>query len=119
MSRKEAELDHMLLLNINRKAYMGSPMTLSHLTLTDVERSKSSWVGVRVELQSLRHCHQCSEQSVPLWWDMQGWVKLLGLLSWSAMHPHTYHTCRTTLGQLLGVLDSNASDITPVVRGQF
>ncbi len=29
----------MLLLNINGKAYMGSPMTLSHLTLGDLERS--------------------------------------------------------------------------------
>ncbi len=28
---------HMLLLNINRKAYIGSPMTLSHLTLSDLE----------------------------------------------------------------------------------
>ena len=31
----------MLLLNINRKAYMGIPKTLSHLTLSDLERSKS------------------------------------------------------------------------------
>ncbi len=38
---KGPELSHMLLLNINRKAYMGSPMTLSHLTLSDLERSKS------------------------------------------------------------------------------
>ncbi len=38
---KGAELGHMLLLNINRKAYVGSPMTLSHLTLSDLERSKS------------------------------------------------------------------------------
>ncbi len=29
----------MLLLNINRKGYMGSPMTLSNLTLSDLERS--------------------------------------------------------------------------------
>ncbi len=36
-----AGLGYMLLLNINRKAYMGSPMTLSHLTLSDLERSKS------------------------------------------------------------------------------
>ncbi len=27
----------MLLLNINRKAYMWSPMALSHLTLSDIE----------------------------------------------------------------------------------
>ena len=31
----------MLLLNTNRKPYMGSPMTLSYLTLSDLERSKS------------------------------------------------------------------------------
>ncbi len=40
-SRKGAELGHMLLLNINRKGYMGSPMTLSHLTLSDLEKSNS------------------------------------------------------------------------------
>ncbi len=34
----ETELDHMLLLNINRKAYMGNPMTPSHFTLSDLER---------------------------------------------------------------------------------
>ncbi len=37
ISRKGAELGHMLLLNINRKPYMASPMTLSHLTLNDLE----------------------------------------------------------------------------------
>ncbi len=31
----------MLLLNINRKPYIGSPITLSHLTLSDLERSIS------------------------------------------------------------------------------
>ncbi len=31
----------MLPLNINRKAYMGSPMTLSHLTSSDLVRSNS------------------------------------------------------------------------------
>ncbi len=31
----------MLLLNINRKAYKESPMTSSHLTLSDLERSNS------------------------------------------------------------------------------
>ncbi len=36
-----AELIHMLLLNINRNPYMGSPLTPSHLTLSDLERSKS------------------------------------------------------------------------------
>ncbi len=41
ISRKGAGLGHMLLLSINRKAYMESPMTLSHLTLNDLERSIS------------------------------------------------------------------------------
>ncbi len=31
----------MLLLNINRKAYMESPMTSSHITSSDLERSNS------------------------------------------------------------------------------
>ncbi len=31
----------MLLLDTTRKAHMGSPMTLSHLTLSDLERLKS------------------------------------------------------------------------------
>ncbi len=41
ISCKGAELGHMLLLNINRKAYMGSQMTLSHLILSDLKRSSS------------------------------------------------------------------------------
>ncbi len=43
LSRKGAELGHILLLNINRKAYtcMESPMTLLHLTLSDLESSQS------------------------------------------------------------------------------
>ncbi len=32
----------MWLLDINKKPYMGSPMTLSYLNLSDLERSKSS-----------------------------------------------------------------------------
>ena len=35
------QLDHMLLLDINKKAYIGSPVTLSRLTLGDLERSNS------------------------------------------------------------------------------
>ena len=31
----------MLVLNINRKPYMGTPLTPSHLTLNGVERSKA------------------------------------------------------------------------------
>ncbi len=41
ISCKGAELGHMLLLNINRKAYKESPMPSSHLTLSDLERSNS------------------------------------------------------------------------------
>ncbi len=45
VSCKGAELGHMLLLSLNRKAYMGSPMTLSHLTLNDLERSVARSFG--------------------------------------------------------------------------
>ncbi len=38
ISRKRAQLGPMLLLNINRKPYMGSPMALSSLTLGVFER---------------------------------------------------------------------------------
>ena len=47
ISRKGAELSHMLLLYSNRKSYMVSLMPLSHLTLSDSERSKSQghWIS--------------------------------------------------------------------------
>ena len=45
LSHKEAELGAMLLLAINRKAYMASPMTSSLLTLSESERSKSRSLG--------------------------------------------------------------------------
>ncbi len=41
ISCEGAELGHMLLLNINRKAYMESPMTSLDLIRSDLERSKS------------------------------------------------------------------------------
>ncbi len=41
ISRKGAELGHILLFNINRKAHMWGLITLSHLTLSNFERSKS------------------------------------------------------------------------------
>ena len=41
ISRKSAQLGPMLLLNIDRKPYMMSPMAPSHLALSDLERSKS------------------------------------------------------------------------------
>ncbi len=52
ISCKGAELGHMLLLNINRKAYMGSQMRLSHLTLSDLESLNSR----SFTLQSLVSC---------------------------------------------------------------
>ncbi len=41
ISWKGAELVHMLVLNIGRKAYMRNQMILLHLTLSDLERSNS------------------------------------------------------------------------------
>ncbi len=41
ISRKGAELGPILILTINRKPYMASPMVLSNLTFTDLQRSKS------------------------------------------------------------------------------
>ncbi len=41
ISRKGSKLGPMLLLTINRKPYIASPMTPSLLTLSDLERSKS------------------------------------------------------------------------------
>ncbi len=41
ISHKVAELGHILLLNINRRPHMGNPMTPSHFTLSDLERSNS------------------------------------------------------------------------------
>ncbi len=40
ISCKGAELGHILLLNINRKLYMGSPIPPTYFTLSDIERSK-------------------------------------------------------------------------------
>ncbi len=41
ISCKGAELGHMLLLTIDRKAYKETPMASSHLTLSDLQRSNS------------------------------------------------------------------------------
>ena len=43
ISRKGAELGHMLLLNSNRKPYMESPMTLSYLTLKGQSQDDSDF----------------------------------------------------------------------------
>ncbi len=50
ISRKGAKLGPMLLLNINRKPYfyIGSPISLSDLTLGDLERSESRSLRFRV-----------------------------------------------------------------------
>ncbi len=41
ISPKGADLGHMLPVNINKKAYLRSTMTISHLNLSDFERSIS------------------------------------------------------------------------------
>ena len=41
ISRKGAELGHVLLLDTNRKSHMESPTAPSHLTLSDLVRSRS------------------------------------------------------------------------------
>ncbi len=43
---------HMLLLNINRKPYMGSPMTLSYLTLSDPEKCKARLLRFRSSISA-------------------------------------------------------------------
>ncbi len=40
VSRKAAELGHVLLLNTNRRSYMVSPIPSSQLSLSDLETSK-------------------------------------------------------------------------------
>ena len=47
VSPKGSELGYMLPLTINRKPYMGSPITLSHFTLNDLEKSLSMSLGFR------------------------------------------------------------------------
>ncbi len=56
ISRKGAYFGRMLLLNINRKPYMGSPITLSNLTLSDLERSKSLRFWVVADLYGIHIC---------------------------------------------------------------
>ncbi len=43
---KADELDHMLLLNINRKLYVWSPMAESHWIVNDIEGSNSRFAHV-------------------------------------------------------------------------
>ncbi len=47
ISCKGAELVHLLLLNLNRKAYMESPITASNMTLSVLKRSKSGSLSFR------------------------------------------------------------------------
>ncbi len=51
ISHKWAKLGIMLLLTTDRKIYMGSPMTPSHLNLSDIERSKSRSLGFQSLIQ--------------------------------------------------------------------
>ncbi len=61
ISHTGAELGLMLLLNIDRKPYIGSPMALPHLTLSDLERSESRsfrfW-WVEEDLHGIHICRQ-------------------------------------------------------------
>ncbi len=45
MSRKVAELGHVLLLKTNRKSHTGNPTEPSHLNLSYLERLKSSQIS--------------------------------------------------------------------------
>ena len=71
-----------LILNINRKPYMGSTMAASHLTLSDLERSKSRslrfWlVG---DLYGI-HTYICQVFITPLIWMSQRRSLVVGELS--------------------------------------
>ncbi len=57
ISRKWPEIGHMLLLNTNRKPYMGNPITPSHLTLSDLEKSKlRCWKWSKNDTWMVRYC---------------------------------------------------------------
>ena len=49
----------MLLLNINRKTYMGIPMAPSYLTLSDLERSQSIFTNVLILRTSVYCTYVC------------------------------------------------------------
>ncbi len=68
ISCEGAELGHKLLLNINRKAYMASPMTSSHMTLKGQIQGHSDFealylvkelghVTMKYVLQKIAICH--------------------------------------------------------------
>ena len=85
LSYNGAELGHMLLLNINRKAYMGSPETLLHLTLKDQSQGHSDFEALYLSyticycetgLQKIATCHtNCRCQA-----ERQG--------SWTSCYKH-------------------------------
>ena len=59
ISRKGAELGHMLPLTTNRKPYMASPMTSSHLTLSEPVRSKSRALRILSGRRAVCYTHIC------------------------------------------------------------
>ncbi len=76
ISRNGAYLGPMLLLNISRKAYMGSPKALSHLSFSDLKRSLIGnliwgvqwhyqiWPWVTLKSQKSRSLRFCGSRSV-------------------------------------------------------
>ncbi len=62
-----------LLLNINRKLYMGSPVTLSHLTLSDPDRSKlRCQIWSKIDTCIVRYCVRVNPDFN--WFSLQQWV---------------------------------------------
>ncbi len=75
----------MLLLNINRKPYMGSPVALSHLTLSDLERSisrslryhqrlisrKAAELGRMLLLNINRTSHTCGDSKTTITFGLE------------------------------------------------
>ncbi len=77
----------MLLLNINRKSYMGSPVTLSHLTLGDLERSISRSLRyqrlIYHKAAELRHILLLKINKKHIWLDF----------SWFSLQQWVFDTC--------------------------
>ncbi len=73
MSRKAVELGHILLLNTNRKSYIGSPKPSSHLTLSDLERSKLRCrIWSKLDTCIVRYCVRVNPDFN--WFSLQQWV---------------------------------------------
>ncbi len=58
ISLKGSELEHMLMLSINRKPYMESSMAESQLIVNDLERSKSRFAYVLIGWTSVQYTYR-------------------------------------------------------------